>query len=72
MFNINCNILFFFQVSIASFEQLQIFDSLRKKQENTSRVEASEKPVTIHLASGQTIEGKAGFTTPLSIAQRVQ
>lgn len=59
------------KVSIASFEQLQIFDSLRKKQENTSRVEASEKPVTIHLASGQTIEGKAGFTTPLSIAQRV-
>ncbi|XP_072316147.1 threonine--tRNA ligase 1, cytoplasmic [Eucyclogobius newberryi] len=60
------------KVSSCSLKQLQLFDALKKKQENTSAGEAPEKPVTVRLASGQTLEGKAGFTTPLSIAQRVR
>ncbi|KAJ0066122.1 hypothetical protein NL108_001362 [Boleophthalmus pectinirostris] len=63
------------KVSSFSLKQLQLFDSLKKKQENscTDDGPAGEvKPVTVRLASGQTLEAKAGCTTPLNIAQRAR
>uniref|UniRef100_A0A672YC19 threonine--tRNA ligase n=1 Tax=Sphaeramia orbicularis TaxID=375764 RepID=A0A672YC19_9TELE len=48
---------------------LRVFEALREKHINRARVEASEKPLTIHLDDGQTVRGKAGVTTPLSVAQ---
>ncbi|KAK7878832.1 hypothetical protein WMY93_030858 [Mugilogobius chulae] len=60
------------KVSSSLFTQLRLFDSIKNKQKNTCSGEESEKPVTVHLASGQTLKGTAGCTTPLSIAQRVR
>lgn len=60
------------KISSASFQQLQLFDSLKKKQESICRNEAHEMPVAIRLSSGQSLEGKAGYTTPLHIAQRAR
>ncbi|CAL1611061.1 unnamed protein product [Knipowitschia caucasica] len=56
------------KLSRSSFTQLQYFDSLKKK----SAFEESEKPLIVRLASGQTLEGTAGCTTPLSLAQRAR
>ncbi|XP_033837203.1 threonine--tRNA ligase 1, cytoplasmic [Periophthalmus magnuspinnatus] len=60
------------KVSASSLKQLQLFDSLKKKQENSCAGERSEKPVTVRLASGQTLDVKAGCTTPLNVAQRAR
>uniref|UniRef100_A0A672YF90 threonine--tRNA ligase n=1 Tax=Sphaeramia orbicularis TaxID=375764 RepID=A0A672YF90_9TELE len=60
------------KVSPIVSEHLRVFEALREKHINRARVEASEKPLTIHLDDGQTVRGKAGVTTPLSVAQSVR
>ncbi|XP_071751833.1 threonine--tRNA ligase 1, cytoplasmic [Centroberyx gerrardi] len=57
------------QVSPALSERLRVFESLREKQGDRNRVEATGKSLSIRLADGRTVEGKAGVTTPLLIAQ---
>ncbi|KAM3872953.1 threonine--tRNA ligase 1, cytoplasmic [Diretmus argenteus] len=60
------------QVFPALSERLRVFESLREKQGERNRVEAGERerPLAIQLADGRTVEGKAGVTTPLLVAQR--
>ncbi|XP_044214541.1 threonine--tRNA ligase 1, cytoplasmic isoform X1 [Thunnus albacares] len=60
-------------VSSALSEQLRVFESLREKQSNQKRFEATEKkPLSIRLADGRTVKGTAGVTTPVSVAQSVR
>ncbi|XP_035020079.2 threonine--tRNA ligase 1, cytoplasmic isoform X5 [Hippoglossus stenolepis] len=60
------------QVSPVLSERLQVFESLIEKRGIKKRVEASEKPLSIRLADGRTVKGKAGVTTPLFVAQSVR
>ncbi|XP_047186592.1 threonine--tRNA ligase 1, cytoplasmic isoform X3 [Scophthalmus maximus] len=53
-------------------ERLHVFESLREKRGSETRVDASEKPLSIRLADGRTVKGKAGVTTPLFVAQSVR
>uniref|UniRef100_A0A674MQL1 threonine--tRNA ligase n=1 Tax=Takifugu rubripes TaxID=31033 RepID=A0A674MQL1_TAKRU len=71
-----CLFLFFYvvylcpfssQVSPASLDRLQIFESLREKQ--NKRAKATEAPLSIRLPDGRTVAGTAGVTTPLFVAQ---
>lgn len=74
-----CLFLFFYvvylcpfssQVSPASLDRLQIFESLREKQ--NKRAKATEAPLSIRLPDGRTVAGTAGVTTPLFVAQSVR
>ncbi|XP_056901916.1 threonine--tRNA ligase 1, cytoplasmic isoform X1 [Takifugu flavidus] len=58
------------QVSPASLDRLQIFESLREKQ--NKRAKATEAPLSIRLPDGRTVAGTAGVTTPLFVAQSVR
>uniref|UniRef100_A0A667XAG1 threonine--tRNA ligase n=1 Tax=Myripristis murdjan TaxID=586833 RepID=A0A667XAG1_9TELE len=57
------------QVSPALSERLRVFESLRKKRSNEKTVEVTGRPLSVRLADGRTVEGKAGITTPLLVAQ---
>lgn len=57
------------QVIPALSERLQIFESLREKQSNRKRAEATGAHLSIQLPDGRTIKGTAGVTTPLFVAQ---
>uniref|UniRef100_A0A674MIE5 threonine--tRNA ligase n=1 Tax=Takifugu rubripes TaxID=31033 RepID=A0A674MIE5_TAKRU len=57
-------------VSPASLDRLQIFESLREKQ--NKRAKATEAPLSIRLPDGRTVAGTAGVTTPLFVAQSVR
>lgn len=61
---------FSLQVSPASLDRLQIFESLREKQNESAK--ATEAPLSIRLPGGRTVTGTAGVTTPLSVAQSVR
>lgn len=61
------------QVSPALSERLRVFETLREKQGNKKRLEATEKkPLSIRLADGRTVKGTAGVTTPVSVAQSIR
>ncbi|XP_068998804.1 threonine--tRNA ligase 1, cytoplasmic-like isoform X2 [Embiotoca jacksoni] len=60
------------KVSPALSEQLRVFESLREKQGSKKRTEAAEKPLSIRLADGRTVKGRAGVTTPSFVAQSVR
>lgn len=60
------------QVCPALSERLRVFESLREKQGQRRRVEATETPLSIRLADGRTVKGKVGVTTPLFVAQNVR
>lgn len=63
---------FSLQVCLASLERLQFFESLRERQNNKKRAEATEAPLSIRLPDGRTVKGTAGVTTPLFVAQSVR
>ncbi|KAM4601098.1 threonine--tRNA ligase 1, cytoplasmic-like isoform 4-T5 [Polymixia lowei] len=57
------------QVSPVLSERLRAFESLKEKQGDGKRAAATERPLRIQLADGRTVEGRAGVTTPLLVAQ---
>ncbi|KAJ3598600.1 hypothetical protein NHX12_002106 [Muraenolepis orangiensis] len=59
------------QVSSAVCERLRLFESFREVQSNGEEV-ATDRPLTVRLADGRTLEGAAGVTTPLVVAQRAR
>lgn len=60
--------LFQLQLSASQAERLRIFESLRDRQVQVTG-DTSGQDLTIRLADGRTLNGSAGVTAPLQIAQ---
>ncbi|XP_059921049.1 threonine--tRNA ligase 1, cytoplasmic isoform X1 [Gadus macrocephalus] len=59
------------KASDALSERLRVFESFRDVH-NTRKEVASDRLITVSLADGRTLEGRAGVTTPLLVSQRAR